>query len=51
LSKIALILGPNVHFTAAELGRFAIKRLTGRRMTEEPLGDHFHGRHEDFSNV
>jgi hypothetical protein len=26
LSKIALILGPYVHFTAAELGRFAIKR-------------------------
>ena len=26
LSKIALIFGPNVHFTAADLGRFAIKR-------------------------
>jgi predicted dehydrogenase len=26
LSKVALILGPYVHFTAAELGRFAIKR-------------------------
>jgi len=26
LSKIALILGPYVYFTAAELGRFAIKR-------------------------
>jgi hypothetical protein len=25
-SKIALILGPYVHFTAAEVGRFAIKR-------------------------
>jgi hypothetical protein len=31
-TKIALILGPYVHFTAADLGRFAVKRRpSGRR--------------------
>lgn len=51
-TKIAWILGPYVHFTAADLGRFAVKRRpSGRRRTEEPLGDHSHGRHEDFSDA